>query len=317
MASERPNWLNRWAEAHARAFFFALGKLGRHPVGSLITSAVIGITLALPAGLEVLVRNVSSVGAAWQGTIQATLYLHETVDEPTGKALAQTLSDWPGVASAEYRSPAVNLAEFRQRSGFDAALALLDDNPLPGVVLLRPAGDLDDAGIRDLMTRLSAREEVAAAKLDQQWLTRLNALLKLVSRAVWIVAAGLALAVILTVGNTLRLEIEHRREEILGMKLVGAPPPFIRRPFLYSGIAYGLAGSLIAFVLVEGTVIAMTGPAVLLAGLYDSGFVVRGLTLDGALALMLAGPALGWLGAFWTVHRHLDTVEPGTPKQGT
>lgn len=312
MPRERPRWLARWAEAHARAFFFALGKLGRQPLGSLITAAVIGITLALPAGLEVLVRNVSTVGTAWQGTVQATLYLQPGTETDAGEALATQLTAWPEVARADYRSPEANLAEFRSQSGFAEALELLDDNPLPGVILLQPAVGLDEAAVVALMARLDALPAVEAAKLDQQWLSRLNALLRLVTRAVWIVAFGLGLAVMLTVGNTLRLEIEHRREEILVMKLIGAPDAFIRRPFLYSGVAYGLAGSLLAFLLVEGTVLALTGPAALLSALYDSGYAVRGLTLDGALALVLAGPTLGWLGAFWTVHRHLDAIEPGT-----
>lgn len=317
MASERPNLLRRWGQAHARTFFFSLGKLTAQPVGSLLTAAVIGITLSLPAGLEVLVRNVSAVSTAWEGSVQASLYLKDNVDDAAGRALAGRLVDDPQVASAHFHSRAENLAEFRELSGFDEALDLLDDNPLPSLIRVQPTDRLPPEAVAALADRLAALPEVDIAKLDQQWLARLHAILQLVSRAVWIIAAGLALAVIITVGNTIRLDIERRREEIVVMKLIGAPDPFIRRPFLYTGAWYGLGGGLFALLLVQGTVLAVAGPASVLSGLYESHFELQGLTLDGALALLLSGLALGWLGAFWTVHRHLREIDPGAPGAGT
>lgn len=314
--TDRPPALQRWAQAHARSFFFSLGKLSRQPVGSLLTAAAIGITLALPAGLQVLLQNVSTVSTAWQGSVQASLFLRDSVDEAAGTALAERLAGREDIAASRYISRAQSLAEFRALSGFSEALDLLSENPLPAVIVVAPAAGLDQGRITDLVETLGTLPEVELAKLDQQWLQRLHSLLHLLSRGVWLLAGGLALAVVVTVGNTIRLDIEHRRDEIVVMKLIGAPADFIRRPFLYTGFWYGLAGGLLAWLAVQLTVLALSGPAETLAGLYGSDYRLRGLGASASLSLLLGGLALGLLGAAVTVQRQLRGIEPG-PGAGT
>lgn len=315
-ASERPTALHRWAQAHARSFFFSLGKLYRRPLGSLLTVTAMGITLALPAGLQVLIQNVSTVSSAWQGSIQASLFLRDPVDAAAGAQLARTLEAREDVAETQYLSREASLAEFRRLSGFSEALDLLPENPLPAVIIVRPTSALDPAGVAQLMETLSALPEVELAQLDQAWLERLHGLLRILSRGVWLLAAGLALAVVVTVGNTIRLDIEHRRDEIVIMKLIGAPTAFIRRPFLYTGFWYGLGGGIVAWLSVQFAVLALAGPAETLAGLYGSDYRLRGLG-PAATGLMLAsGLVLGLLGAALTVQRQLRGIEPG-PGAGT
>lgn len=316
VAAERPSTLQRWAQAHARSFFFSLGKLARQPIGSLLTAAAIGITLALPAGLQVLLQNVSTVSTAWQGSVQASLFLRDSVDEAAGARLAEALGARADIGATRYISRAQSLAEFRALSGFSEALDLLSENPLPAVIVVTPAPDLDQAGVSALVETLGDLPEVELAKLDQQWLQRLHSLLALLSRGVWLLAGGLALAVVVTVGNTIRLDIEHRRDEIVVMKLIGAPADFIRRPFLYTGFWYGLAGGLIAWIAVQLTVFALSGPAETLAGLYGSDYRLRGLSAAATAVMLLSGLALGLLGAAVTVQRQLRGIEPG-PGTGT
>ncbi|MGQ0586568.1 MAG: cell division protein FtsX, partial [Gammaproteobacteria bacterium] len=205
-----------------------------------------------------------------------------------------------------------SLAEFRELSGFGEALDLLSDiNPLPAVIVVTPQRDLPQPRMQGLMDALAALPEVEVAKLDQKWLERLYAILSIVERAVLIIAAMLALAVMVTVGNTIRLEIESKREEIIVMKLIGAPNSFIRRPFLYTGLWYGLAGGLVAWLFVSGAMYALAGPARRLAGLYESSYTLVGLTGEATALVLAAGVALGVLGSAWTVGRHLDRYEPG------
>jgi cell division transport system permease protein len=308
---ERPAWIRRWAGDHARTLFATLGRLVREPVSTLLTAAVIGITLALPAALHVLVSNVSAISHSWEGTVQASLFLRDEVSAERGRTLAAELQRRPGVARAAYISREQSLAEFRELSGFGEALDLLADNPLPAVIVVNPERELAQAEVGRLVDGLARLPEVEVAKLDQKWLERLYAILAIVQRAVTIVAALLALAVVVTVGNTIRLDIENRREEIVVMKLIGATDAFIRRPFLYTGLWYGVFGGLIAWLLVDAALAALAGPARTLAGLYDSGFRLVGLSWESGLGMLAAGVLLGGLGSAWTVGRHLSRYEPG------
>jgi cell division transport system permease protein len=210
----------------------------------------------------------------------------------------------------EYVSREQALAEFRELSGFGEALDLLSENPLPALVLVTPQRELGQAQINALVESLARLPEVEQAKLDQKWLERLYALLEIARRLVWMIAGLLGLAVIVVVGNTIRLDIENRREEIEVMKLIGAPDGFIRRPFLYSGFWYGLLGGVLGFIFVWAALLSIIGPTRQLALLYQSGFTLSGLSFSGTVAMLAAGIALGWLGAFWTVARHLSRIEP-------
>jgi len=307
----RQGWPQRWAQDHLRALFATLGRLFRTPMSTFLTAAVIGITLSLPASLHVLLRNVSAVSYSWEGSLQASLFLKDSVTPERGRALAQSLAARPGVARASYISREQSLAEFRDLSGFGEALDLLSDNPLPAVIVVTPQRNLGEGPTNQLLDALSQLPEVEVAKLDQKWLERLYAILAIVERGVLIVSALLALAVVVTVGNTIRLDIENRREEIIVMKLIGAPDSFIRRPFLYTGFWYGLFGGLIAWLLVHAALEALAGPARRLAGLYDSAYQITGPSAGSVLALLAAGVLLGALGSAWTVGRHLGRYEPG------
>lgn len=310
-ASERAAWVQRWAQENARVFFATLGRLLREPVSTFLTAAVIGITLALPAALHVLLQNVRAISYSWEGTLQASLFLKDSVSPERGRELARQLQDRSGIARASYISREQSLVEFRELSGFGEALDLLTDNPLPAVIVVTPQRTLAQHQVTRLLDELARLPEVEVAKLDQKWLERLYAILAIVQRAVLIVAALLAIAVVVTVGNTIRLDIENRRDEIIVMKLIGAPDGFIRRPFLYTGLWYGVFGGAIAWVLVDLALAALSGPARTLAGLYDSTFQLSGLAWDAGLVLLAAGVLLGALGSAWTVGRHMSRYEPG------
>jgi len=306
----RPNWLQRLAQEHARVALYTLGRLWREPGASLLTALAIGITLALPAALHVLLQNVNAVSYSWESALQASLFLKDSVDADSGRTLARDIGKRPGVARATYISREQSLAEFKELSGFGEALDLLEDNPLPAVIVVTPQRDLPRATLDRLIDDLSRLKEVEVAKLDRKWLDRLYALLAIVERVVLLIAAVLAMAVIVTVGNTIRLHIENRREEIVVMKLIGAPDSFIRRPFLYTGFWYGLAGGLVAWALMHAAVLALAGPTRSLAGLYESSFSLIGLSPRDTLILLGAGVLLGVIGSAWTVGRHLSEYEP-------
>jgi cell division transport system permease protein len=309
-ADLRPSWFTRLIEEHARVFFFSLGKLWQNPVGALLTALVIGITLALPAGLHALVSNVDKLSYSWEGAAQTSLFLKDSVSAERGQDLAREIGTRRGVARTSYISREQALAEFRKLSGFGEALDILDNNPLPAVITVTPMRKLSREQVNTLVGELAQLPEVDLAKLDQKWLERLYGIIEFLQRGVMVVAALLGIAVVVTVANTIRLDIQARREEIVVMKLIGAPNSFIRRPFLYTGLWYGFSGSVVALIFVSAGMAALTEPVQHLAGLYESDFALSGLSLTAVLEVFAVGILLGWLGALLTVSRHLGKIEP-------
>ena len=296
---------------HLQVFFSSLGQLSRRPASTLMTAAVLGIALALPAGLHVLLKNLEAVTAGWDGATHISLFLQQEVSEDGARALAAGLREGPDVAKVRYISREQALAEFRQLSGFGDALDALQANPLPAVLVVRPAaGVAGPDAVEALVKRLRQRPEVDMAQLDMQWVKRLYALMEIGQRGVWVLGSLLALAVLLVVGNTIRLAIQNRRDEIVVIKMVGGTDAFIRRPFLYTGAWYGLMGGVIAFALVQGALGVLSEPVRHLAGLYHSAFRLEGLGLDTTGTLLLSGTLLGLVGSWLAVGRHLREIEP-------
>lgn len=304
--------LNAWFIRHLQTFFYALGQLSRRPFSTLMTSAVIGIALALPAGLNVLLNNAQQVTAGWDGATQISLFLKTSVSETQAQSLAQQLRAMPQIGSVRYISRTQALAEFKKLSGFGDALSMLEDNPLPSVLVVFPTLDEHEgaAAVQALLDQLRARPEVDMAQLDMQWVKRIYAMMAIISRGVWVLASLLALAVLLVVGNTIRLAIQSRRDEIVIIKLIGGTDAFIRRPFLYSGFWYGLFGGVLALLLIQGALLALAGPVANLAGLYNSSFRLSGLGLLHVGALLGGGALLGLAGSWLAVGRHLREIEP-------
>jgi cell division transport system permease protein len=302
--------LAAWISQHVHAFVFSAGQMCRNPLGSLLTISVIGISLALPAAFYLILLNSERVTDAWGGNARITVFLKMDVDGESAQALAAALRQRRDVAEVRYITPAEALAEFRAASGFGDAIDQLDENPLPGVLLVQPADAGAGAAAEALLAALRALPEADAAQFDRQWVQRLIALLNVLHRAALILAALLALAVLLIIGNTIRLSIYNRRAEIEINMLFGATDAFIQRPFLYAGLLHGLAGALLAWALVSAAVQLLDAPVAQLADLYASDFELAGLGTGGAVKLLACGGALGLLGSWLAVQRHLREVAP-------
>nr|WP_241263087.1 permease-like cell division protein FtsX [Parahaliea mediterranea] len=277
------------------------------PASSLLTWLAIGIALALPVALGVALENARVVSGSWDSPARISLFLAPAVDDGTAASLHARLAARGDVAEASLVSREAALAEFAELSGFDDVLANLDDNPLPHLVLVTPAtGVAPDA----LQAELAALDTVDQAVLDMAWVQRLNSLMDLGRRLVWALAGVLVFGVVLILGNTIRLAIESRREEIVIVKLVGGSNAFVRRPFLYTGLWYGVGGGAIAALLVLCALWYLDEPVSRLAQLYQSDFHLVGIGLIGSLQLVLLGGGLGLAGAWLAVSRHLGAIEP-------
>lgn len=287
-----------WLEQHLYSFVASLGRAVRKPWATLLTIGVMAVAFALPLGLGLALDNVQRFAGNVQQSRQIDVFLKQDVGAPRAQALADELRGRGDVAKLELLTPEQGLAEFKRLSGLDDAVAALDENPLPSRLSLVPRGD-ETA----LVSALQALPEADLVQHDAGWRKRLDGWIGFGERLAWVLAALFGLGALLVVGNTVRLDIQSRREEIGVLQLLGASDGFIRRPFIYLGAWYGLAAGALALALVLGAAAALREPLDALAGSYASRFALSGLDPLRVGAVLLGATVIGWIGA-WLVTGH-------------
>ena len=296
---------------HAQVLVGSLGRIARHPLAAFMTMAVIGVALALPLLLNVFLQNARTASGSLNDAFALSVYLDKKADAGRAAALAKQIRLRGDVAAVRIISAEEALASFRGSSGFGKALDVLKDNPLPDTLVVTPTLDAGTPqGTEALKAAISAMPDVQIVQLDTDWIKRLHAILDLIRQAVLLTGALLGVGVVLIVSNTIRLDILNRRAEIEVMKLVGASDGFTRRPFLYTGLWYGLGGGALALILVSIGTLFLEKPVAQLAVLYGSGFRLEGLSVVSMFQVLASATALAWAGSWLAVRRHMRAIEP-------
>ena len=297
--------LRAWREQHLYSLVSSLGRLVRRPFATGLTVGVMAIAIALPLGLGLALGNIERFSGSVSESREIGVFLKADVSEEQARELATGIGQRPDVAAVTLRTPEEGLEEFRAMSDLAGALDVLEENPLPTVLVVQPAGDGDTlaADLREL-------PQADIVQHDAVWRQRLSAWLAFGERVVQVVAVLLGLGVLLVVGNTVRLDIGARSEEIAVLQHLGATDAFVRRPFLYLGAWYGLAAGLLAgaVLLVAGAL--MQGRLSALVASYGSQFALSGPGWRGSLALLAGAVAMGWLGAWLATGHHLRRTRP-------
>jgi cell division transport system permease protein len=300
-----------WGMRHVQSALFAAGRLARAPLATSFTVLVIAIALTLPTALSLAIVSVRAATGDFANAVDVSVYFKQNVSLDKARQLATSLRQRSGVASVRLVSSDEALQEFRKRSGFGEAIDALGENPLPHALEVRPSADsTDPTQMESLRRYIAAWPEVELVNVDSQWVQRLNAILDLLRGVVIGAGVLLGIGVLAIIGNTVRLEIFNRRAEIEVTKLVGGSNAFVRRPFLYTGLYYGLAGGLLAAVLVLLGLSLLNGPVTRLAESYGSSFRLQTPGLPEVVVLLGGGGLLGLLGAGVAAARHLARIEP-------
>lgn len=297
--------------SHLRQALGSLGELWRQPAASIMTVGVLGLSITLPSTLYIMVKNTEKISAGWEQASEISLFLKESTSEASAQQLLARLNTWPEIDTVTFIPADDALKEFQHLSGLGDAIAYLESNPLPDVVLVAPVEKhATPQAAQMLLDKLKQQREVDIGKLDIEWLERLYAVLDIVRDLVTLIGGLLFIAVVLIIGNTIRLNILNKRDEILVMKLVGATDAFIHRPFLYTGFWYGLLGGLIAWVAVILILWWMDSSIQAFAALYQKDFAITGLTGTALFTMLGLSVLLGLVGSLISVQRHVREIEP-------
>jgi cell division transport system permease protein len=296
---------------HAQTLVGSLGRIVHHPFATLMTMGVVAVALALPLFLNLLLTNVRTATGNWNDAFDLSVYMDKRAGAARTASIAKQLRKRDDVAAVRVITADQAMAAFRDDSGFGKALDALSDNPLPDTLVVTPTPAASTPqGTAALKGAIAAIADVQTVQLDTEWVKRLRAMLDILRRVVLLSGGLLGAGVVLIVGNTIRLDILNRRAEIEVMKLVGASDGFARRPFLYSGIWYGLGGGLMALMLVAIAAAVLARPVESLAKLYGSQFHLRGLGFTTGVLLLALAAGLAWLGSWLAATRHIRSIEP-------
>lgn len=299
-----------WLERHLQSLLATLGVFWRAPGGTILTCTVIMVALLIPFSIALLVDATRSLADEWEGGNQLSVFLAPSRSNDDAARLAEALRERTDIERTRVITREQALEEFRNAMGITGlAESLGEENPLPAVVVVTPTSHEGEA-LRELSATIEARPEVELVQLDELWVARLAALLTVVERVLVIVSVVLGIGVILVVGNTLRLTIEARRAEIEVEKLFGASDTFVRRPFLYHGLLYGLAGAALATLILSLAIRLLSAPVAELGALYGGELTLSPPGWGQTLLLLMVGALLGLLGSWLSVSRHLRRIEP-------
>lgn len=300
-----------WFSQNKAECVASMHRLMQTPFSSVMSISVVAITLSLPAIMQLMIGNAERLGQSWEGRPQLSVFLAPGTTAGRGLELSLELQAEPEIAQVEFVSADQAMEEFKMLSGLGSAIELLPENPLPASLLVLPASNFEST---EAITRLQAQllqiPEAEDVQLDLEWIQRFNSMLDIVESGAQVISILLALAVVLTISNMIRLAIINRKEEIEIIKLIGGSDAFVRRPFLYQGFQIGLAGALLASLITYAVLLWMNGPIEALANLYGSDFGVQGLSIQGLGWLILAGSGLGLFASVLSVSQHLRDIEP-------
>jgi len=296
---------------HAQALFSSLGKMSRNPFTSAMTIIVMAIAISLASGFYLLVVNMQQLTGEIETSNQISLFLKPAVSDNAGKRLADRIKNNSAVERVTVITKQQGLKQFKEYSGFGDALNVLESNPLPTVIQVLPKNTLSDLkAIEGLMLAFNQLPQVDFAQLDMQWIQRMQSMMAIMQRAMFILTLLLGFAVIVITGNTIRLELQNRKDEVLVAKLVGATHSFIQRPFLYTGFWLGFSAGLLAWILVTIIMLIIQDPIERLSNLYDGSFDLSYLSFMDIISLLSLSSVLGVIGAWIVLYSQLQEIKP-------
>jgi len=298
-----------WLQHHVLSFAQTFARLARSPFATVLNVVAIGVALALPLGAYCLLGNLESVSHKISVEPQVSVFLAGDAAKADIAAVEARLKAAGGVRAVRFVSRETALVELSRTAGMQEVIASLRRNPLPDAFVVTLAAS-DPALADRLELQFKSLGKVAHVQADSAWVRRLDALLRLGRTAVVLLSALLGLALVAVTFNTIRLQILTQRDEIELCRLIGATHAYIRRPFFYLGSLLGLLGGVAALAIVLAALAVLNRDLLQVAPLYGSDLRLRFPNLEEMLAALAASVALGWLGAYLSVSRHLLGIDP-------
>ena len=287
-----------------------LNDLVKRKFGTLLTILVIAVSLTIPTVSYLLWKNLHLATTQFYPESELTIYLHKNLSEEDANLVVEKIRQQEGVESLNYVSRQDSLKEFKSWSGFGEELEILDDNPLPAVVMIKPTKAFNESQKRnELRENLDKIKGVQEVRLDNDWLEKLTALTWLVAHVAIFCTVLMAVAVFLVIGNSIRADVYSNQANIEVMKLLGATDQFILRPFLYTGMIYAVLGGILAAIFSSLVIGYFTGAVKYVTDIFAVNFNLNGLGLVEFLFLIVVCIIMGYIGAWLSATRYIRLLD--------
>lgn len=274
--------------------------------GTLLTIMVIAVSLTIPTVSYLLWKNLHLATTQFYPESELTVYLHQNLNEDEANLVVEKIRQQAGVESLNYISRQESLNEFKRWSGFGEQLDILDDNPLPAVVMIKTTKAFSESEKQqELRSDLNKIKGVQEVRLDNDWMEKLTALSWLTAHVAIFCTVLMAIAVFLVIGNSIRSDVYSQRAGIDVMKLLGATDHFILRPFLYTGMIYAVLGGFVAAVLSSFIVSYFTSAVKYVTDIFAVSFELNGLSIGELIFLLVICLIMGYVGAWIAATRHI------------
>jgi cell division transport system permease protein len=300
-AQDRVKW---WLHSHVSSAKHTFIDIFSKPISTLTTLGIFAVVLCLPVSLYWAGKNLNILTQHWKQGAEITVFMQEGATPQQVEALVKSFSRRHDVANITYLTPDQALADFKEHTELAVGLDMLDANPLPSVLIIKPAYQDVDV-LESLQYALLREPSVASAQLDIAWVMRLQALLNLIEHTVWVLAVLLGVGLLLVTGATIRSTLIERQQEIMVSKLVGATDAFVRRPFLYIGFWLGFCGSLFGLLIFQCIGLFLAKPTQEILATYASNWQPEALNAPTFISIILMACTLGIVGAWLSVGRYL------------
>ncbi|MEN9806991.1 MAG: hypothetical protein RL756_1511 [Pseudomonadota bacterium] len=298
-----------WLRDHALTARESVRELGGRSATTLLVWMLIGIALALPAGLFLVRVNLEVLSGEWEGRPGLSVYLELAAPEEVHDNLAALLRLRPEVERVDIVSSADALEEFKTYTDLADVLDALPENPLPASLRVILKAEVEAGGLEEVAAALDGEAGVADVVVERTWLERVNDLSAALTRLGLLLGVLFGAGALLVAATAIQLAVEQRLAEIRVMRLVGATDAQMRRPLLYLGGLYGLGGGLMAAMWVSLALVLIEAPLARLAGSFGQPLEVVAFDAGFFLALLALGLTLGMLGAFVAVQRRLTAID--------
>jgi cell division transport system permease protein len=296
--------MRAWFQHHRLSLAQTTARLAKSPFATTLNVVAIGAALALPFGVYCLLANLESLSHKVSFEPELTVFLARDAGRADAASLEGRLKGARGVRAVRFISREAALADLGRTGGLNEVIASLPQNPLPDAFVVTLSAS-DPASAEKLELEFKSLPKVAHVQADSAWVRRLDALLRLGRTGVVLLAVLLGMALVAVTFNTIRLQILTQRDEIELCRLIGATHAYIRRPFFYLGSLLGVLGGLAALAIVIAGLAMLNSDLGTLAQLYGSDFRLRPPTPQEMGVVLGTAAALGWLGAYLSVSRHL------------
>lgn len=296
---------------HAHGLFSSLGRLSRAPFTSAMTLLVLAVAISIAAGFYLFIANIQQLTGNLESSNRISLFLQDNINENAGRKIAEHFKQNPRVEEVKFITKKQAIEEFKANSGFGDALNALDSNPLPNVIELLPRDALESSeNIEKLMEEIKQLPQVEFVQVDRQSVSRVQAIMRIAGRGVWLVGLLLGFAVTFITGNTIRLELQNRQDEVFISKLVGATHSFIQRPFLYTGFWLGFIAGFLGWVIITVTLLILKNPVEKLSELYNGSFHLLFMSFSELILLLMMSSMLAVAGSWAVLHYQLRRLKP-------